>query len=512
MNNTIKTNLKTVIPCMMFIAGLLITTTAQAMNKAELVDAMASGASISLDEADLIYDSLIEELTSAAQSGGVDFEPFGIIAAESIDADFYANVTVLRSSDSETFTGHVTITKSGDERGRKKQSRDSGRIESNDISVVEVDELEIPANEILQNVTLIDAKADKKKPKKKSKEPKEYVGHVTLLRGSNIGSSSLDGVSLADEFDEDTEKKEFVGHVTLLRAKRGDKKEYVGHVTLLRNSTGGYDYQGHVTLTGSAYVDSFFDIYFRTLIDLTLREAKIEANTPCQSAKVLKVPDDCLKHRYEIDSLKTARTPSTGEFELEASLALVYKKRIDKATPLLSRALNCDGANESCDWLWDEVETLLIKLGATGTADQTIYFREDGTPVRATVSLTPIAAAVWTAGVHGYIDKGREISRAADTQPPPVTIVSWGVILERVSSSTGFQTEMVALSLKAMGEAAAGALAGGDTISLAGFGSFSISNRAARTGRNPQTGKEIQIAAKNVVRFKAGADLSKKVN
>lgn len=56
------------------------------------------------------------------------------------------------------------------------------------------------------------------------------------------------------------------------------------------------------------------------------------------------------------------------------------------------------------------------------------------------------------------------------------------------------------------------ALKKGDRVALVGFGSFSISRRAARTGRNPQTGKEIKIAAKNVVRFKAGADLSKKVN
>jgi DNA-binding protein HU-beta len=56
------------------------------------------------------------------------------------------------------------------------------------------------------------------------------------------------------------------------------------------------------------------------------------------------------------------------------------------------------------------------------------------------------------------------------------------------------------------------ALKNGDRISLVGFGSFSISKRSARTGRNPQTGKEIQIAAKNVVKFKAGADLQGKVN
>ncbi|MBW7867706.1 MAG: HU family DNA-binding protein [Brumimicrobium sp.] len=52
----------------------------------------------------------------------------------------------------------------------------------------------------------------------------------------------------------------------------------------------------------------------------------------------------------------------------------------------------------------------------------------------------------------------------------------------------------------------------GGKISLIGFGSFSTSKRAARTGRNPRTGKEIKIKAKNVVKFKAGAGLSDAVN
>ncbi len=52
----------------------------------------------------------------------------------------------------------------------------------------------------------------------------------------------------------------------------------------------------------------------------------------------------------------------------------------------------------------------------------------------------------------------------------------------------------------------------GDRVALVGFGSFSITKRAARTGRNPQTGKAIQIKAKKVAKFKAGADLSKTVN
>jgi len=52
----------------------------------------------------------------------------------------------------------------------------------------------------------------------------------------------------------------------------------------------------------------------------------------------------------------------------------------------------------------------------------------------------------------------------------------------------------------------------GDRISLVGFGSWSVSKRAAREGRNPQTGKTIKIAAKKVVKFKAGSDLQKAVN
>jgi DNA-binding protein HU-beta len=54
-------------------------------------------------------------------------------------------------------------------------------------------------------------------------------------------------------------------------------------------------------------------------------------------------------------------------------------------------------------------------------------------------------------------------------------------------------------------------LASGDRISLVGFGSFSVSERAARDGRNPQTGAVIKIAAKKVAKFKAGADLNGKL-
>jgi DNA-binding protein HU-beta len=57
-----------------------------------------------------------------------------------------------------------------------------------------------------------------------------------------------------------------------------------------------------------------------------------------------------------------------------------------------------------------------------------------------------------------------------------------------------------------------GALKKGGRVSLVGFGSWSVSERAARDGRNPQTGATIKIAAKKVVKFKAGSDLGSAVN
>jgi DNA-binding protein HU-beta len=54
-------------------------------------------------------------------------------------------------------------------------------------------------------------------------------------------------------------------------------------------------------------------------------------------------------------------------------------------------------------------------------------------------------------------------------------------------------------------------LKSGDKLTLVGFGTFSVSKRAARTGRNPQTGATIKIKAKKVARFKAGKELSAKI-
>ena len=67
-------------------------------------------------------------------------------------------------------------------------------------------------------------------------------------------------------------------------------------------------------------------------------------------------------------------------------------------------------------------------------------------------------------------------------------------------------------ALAAFQEAVTDSLKQGDSISLVGFGTFSVSERAARTGRNPQTGAEMEIPAKNIVKFKVGKKLADSVN
>jgi len=66
-------------------------------------------------------------------------------------------------------------------------------------------------------------------------------------------------------------------------------------------------------------------------------------------------------------------------------------------------------------------------------------------------------------------------------------------------------------ALDAMLNAVGGALAKGDKVALIGFGTFAVVKKDARTGINPRTKEKIKIAAKKVVKFKAGAELNKKL-
>ena len=85
-------------------------------------------------------------------------------------------------------------------------------------------------------------------------------------------------------------------------------------------------------------------------------------------------------------------------------------------------------------------------------------------------------------------------------------------LIGSIADKSGLSKADAGKALDAFVSSVTGALAGGDRISLVGFGSWSVDERGARTGRNPRTGEEIQIAAKKVVKFKPGAGLSDAVN
>ena len=85
-------------------------------------------------------------------------------------------------------------------------------------------------------------------------------------------------------------------------------------------------------------------------------------------------------------------------------------------------------------------------------------------------------------------------------------------LIDAMAADAGISKAAAKAALDSLTSNVTSALKGGGRVSLVGWGAWSVSNRAARTGRNPQTGKTIQIAAKNVVKFKAGAGLSSSVN
>ena len=87
-----------------------------------------------------------------------------------------------------------------------------------------------------------------------------------------------------------------------------------------------------------------------------------------------------------------------------------------------------------------------------------------------------------------------------------------GQLISKISEDAGLTKVQASAALEAVVDGVTGTLRAGDKLTLVGFGTFAISARAARKGRNPQTGAEINIPAKNVVKFKAGKDLTSKVN
>jgi len=85
-------------------------------------------------------------------------------------------------------------------------------------------------------------------------------------------------------------------------------------------------------------------------------------------------------------------------------------------------------------------------------------------------------------------------------------------LVDAMASDAGISKAAAKSALDSLTANVTSALQKGGKVSLVGWGTWSVSNRAARTGRNPQTGAAIQIKAKNVVKFKAGAGFSSALN
>ncbi|MBK9213681.1 MAG: HU family DNA-binding protein [Saprospiraceae bacterium] len=83
-----------------------------------------------------------------------------------------------------------------------------------------------------------------------------------------------------------------------------------------------------------------------------------------------------------------------------------------------------------------------------------------------------------------------------------------GDLVDAIAAGSGLTKVDSEKALNATIAAITNALTKGDKVTVPGFGSFLTSKRAARTGRNPQSGKEIKIAARTVARFKVGKTLA----
>ena len=85
-------------------------------------------------------------------------------------------------------------------------------------------------------------------------------------------------------------------------------------------------------------------------------------------------------------------------------------------------------------------------------------------------------------------------------------------LVDAVASSADMSKSQAGNAVDAVLDGISGALSNGDSVALVGFGTFSVRYRAAREGRNPQTGESINIPAANVPKFRAGKALKESLN
>jgi len=126
------------------------------------------------------------------------------------------------------------------------------------------------------------------------------------------------------------------------------------------------------------------------------------------------------------------------------------------------------------------------------------------------------------AGTLHYLldsDPGKDVKSAVPDQDPQLITTAQprrktmnkNDLINEIAAAADLTKTAAEQALHGLLEAIETTLAAEGSVSITGFGSFSVAKRAARTGRNPQTGKMIDIAAKKVVKFKPGKNLAEAV-
>jgi DNA-binding protein HU-beta len=92
------------------------------------------------------------------------------------------------------------------------------------------------------------------------------------------------------------------------------------------------------------------------------------------------------------------------------------------------------------------------------------------------------------------------------------TLMNKAELIAKSATDAGITKEQAKIALDSITNSISETLVNDGKVTLIGFGTFSVSNRAARTGRNPQTGADIQIKASKNGKFKAGKSLKEKLN
>jgi DNA-binding protein HU-beta len=110
-----------------------------------------------------------------------------------------------------------------------------------------------------------------------------------------------------------------------------------------------------------------------------------------------------------------------------------------------------------------------------------------------------------------FVGKQKRINLLLLITQVKILIMNKAELIAKLADDAGITKTQANATLDSFVEAVTKTLKGGGKVTLVGFGTFSVTKRAARNGRNPQTGQVIKIKAKKVAKFKAGKELSAKL-